>query len=128
VLSSLYARLLGILVLITLIVAGGLSVRKAYSERALFKEQLAAEKAKVADFETRIHESYRLAERRSQDAEKIRSVTKEIIREVPARIPADACPLPPDWRVLHNAAAEGKSPAAASGPDAAGPAAAKDPR
>lgn len=105
--TSLTYRLLAILVGLTLIVAGGLSVRKAYSERAALKTQLTAEKARADDFQARVHESYRLAERRSQEAERIRTVTKEITREIEVRIPADACPLPADWRVLHDAAAAG---------------------
>lgn len=118
-LTSLWVRLLAVLLLLTAVVAGGLSVRKAYAERALFRTQLEAERAVVEDFKARVHASYRLAERRSQDAERIRTVTKEITREVLIRIPADAAPLPPAWRVLHDAAAEGRSPAPAGGPDAA---------
>lgn len=109
---SLMYRILAVLVLVGLIAAGALSVRKAYSERAALKQQLATEKARAVDFEARVQQSYELANRRSQDAERIRNTTKEIIREVEVRIPADACPLPPDWRVLHDAAAAGQGTAA----------------
>lgn len=106
--SALTARIVAYLLLVALVVAGGLSIRKAYAERALFKQQLATEKAITEDFKVRVHESFRLGERRAADAEAIRTVTQEIVHEVEVRIPADACPLPADWRVLHDGAAQGK--------------------
>lgn len=54
---------------------------------------------------------------RVESASRIRTVTKEIVREVPARVPDDACALPPGWRVLHDSAAAGEVPPAAIGAD-----------
>jgi hypothetical protein len=56
---------------------------------------------------------------RVANKQRIQTVTKEIVREVIVRIPADACPLPDEWRVLHDAAATGTAPAAPGGPDGA---------
>jgi hypothetical protein len=50
---------------------------------------------------------------------RIRTVTREVLREIPVRIPVDACPLPADFRVLHNAAAAGALPEPPGGPDGA---------
>jgi hypothetical protein len=56
---------------------------------------------------------------RVQSQARIVTITKEILREVPIRIPSDACSLDPGWRVLHDAAAAGKPADPASGPDGA---------
>lgn len=45
--------------------------------------------------------------------------TREIIREVPVYVPAGAVELPPGWRLLHDAAAEGSVPDPADLADAA---------
>lgn len=50
---------------------------------------------------------------------KIRTVTKETIRYVPKFVRADDCPLSGGFRVLHDAAAEGRVPDPAGIPDAA---------
>lgn len=50
---------------------------------------------------------------------RVRTVTKEIIREVPVYVPAGSCSLPPGWRLLHDAAAAGEVPDPAGIPDAA---------
>jgi hypothetical protein len=51
---------------------------------------------------------------------RIKTITKETIREVPVFVPVDgACPLPPGWRVLHDAAAAGEVPDPSRIPDAA---------
>lgn len=59
---------------------------------------------------------------------RIQYVTKEVLREVPVLVPVDSCPLPPGWRVLHDAAAAGQAPAAPAGPDGPASAPAADPR
>lgn len=51
--------------------------------------------------------------------ERIRTVTKTIIKEVPVYVKADACPMPGGFRVLHDAAADGEVPDAARIADAA---------
>lgn len=56
---------------------------------------------------------------------RIRTITKETIREIPALVPADACALPPGWRLLHDAAAAGEVPDPARAADEA-PAPAQD--
>lgn len=110
--SSLVLRIVAAIVLLAALVAGGLSVRKAYSERDQFRHERDEARASAEDYQRRVLESNKLAEARSQSAERIRTVTKEIVREVPIRIPAAACPLVPDWRVLHDQAAAGQHPAA----------------
>ncbi len=40
----------------------------------------------------------------------VREKGEEVIRYVEKLVPADSCPLPPGWRVLHDAAAEGRIP------------------
>lgn len=49
----------------------------------------------------------------------IRVVTETITKEVPIYVPSDSCPLPPGFRVLHDAAARGQVPNPAAVPDAA---------
>lgn len=51
--------------------------------------------------------------------ERIRIVTKTIIKEVPVYVKADACPMPSGFRVLHDAAADGEVPDPARIADAA---------
>lgn len=55
----------------------------------------------------------------------IREKGDTIVREVPVYVPSDACPLPPGYRVYHDAAAEGEVPDPAAVADAA-PVAAQD--
>jgi len=81
--------------------------------------ELRTTKASLDDYQRRVLEAQALAEKRAQSAERIRTITKETVREVPVRISPDACPLPGGWRVLHDAAAEGTDPAPAGGLDAA---------
>lgn len=83
------------------------------TDLAAAQQQLANAKVFLAVYQEQVREANRLAEKRAEEAQRIRTVTKEIIHEVQVRIPADACPLPPDWRVLHNAAAAGQAPASA---------------
>lgn len=98
-------------------------VRESGASSERVKAQLATAEARVRELETAI-DSYqaallktqRIAQDTAQVREKVRTITKELIREVPVRVPADACPLPGDWRVLHDAAASGEVP----GPAAAG--------
>lgn len=55
---------------------------------------------------------------RVESKARIQTLTKEIIREIPIRIPSPACPLPGEWRLLHDAAAEGVAPQPAGHADA----------
>ncbi|KQW02225.1 hypothetical protein [Rhizobacter sp. Root1221] len=81
---------------------------------------LAASKLQLKDFEGSVQATAAIAEGYRAQAQRIRTVTKEIIREVPVRIPADACPLPVEWRVLHDAAADGETPDPTTSPGADG--------
>jgi hypothetical protein len=83
------------------------------------------------DYQMRVLEVQRLAETRAKTNTVIKTVTQEVIREVPIYIPAATPPLPGGFRVLHDAAATGTpiDPAATSGaevrpsgPEAAAPA------
>lgn len=56
---------------------------------------------------------------RVESAARIQTVTKEVIREVPVRVPAGTPDLPGGWRVLHDAAVSGEVPAAPGGADEA---------
>lgn len=55
---------------------------------------------------------------RVESAARIQTVTKEVIREVPSRVPVGTPDLPGGWRVLHDAAATGAIPPAPGGADA----------
>lgn len=91
------------------------------------QQRLISVQAQSDDYAKNVVAVTALAEGYRQRTEKVRTVTKEIVREVPKLIPVDSCALPPGWRLLHDAAARGAAldPAAASGPDAA-PVAAQD--
>jgi hypothetical protein len=96
----------------------GAQSEKDRQELQQLRTSLKAAEHSLADYQSRVLEVQKLAEARAQSSERIRTVTKEILREVHVRIPADACPLPPGFRVLHDAAAQGQHPAPASGADA----------
>lgn len=51
----------------------------------------------------------------------IQSTTKVITKKVKVYVPANSCPLPPGFRVLHNAAVRNELPDPASEPDATSP-------
>lgn len=51
----------------------------------------------------------------------IQSTTKIITKKVKVYVPANSCPLPPGFRVLHNAAVRNELPDPASDPDATSP-------
>lgn len=55
----------------------------------------------------------------SRQSERIRTVTKEIIKEVPVYVSANDCPMSPGFRVFHDAAANGEFPDPARIADAA---------
>ena len=50
---------------------------------------------------------------------RIRTVTETITKEIPVYVKADACPLPGGFRLLHDAAADGRVPDPAGLADAA---------
>ncbi len=78
------------------------------------QQQLEAATARTAsmqqsldDYQQRVLETQRLAEKRAVTNTVIKTITKEVIREVKVLVPADAPPLPGGWRLLHDAAAQG---------------------
>lgn len=76
-----------------------------------------AEQAKKAD-EARAAISVPIAEKQIVVQEKIRTVFKTIIKEVPTYVSVNDCPMSPGFRVFHDAAANGELPDASRIPDA----------
>lgn len=97
----------------------GLAVYVSYLEDSLTGARLEASVAaeRASRLETVGAANTEASETLLASNTKTRVVTKEIIREVLVRIPGDACPLPVDWRLLHDAAAAGQAPSAPAGPD-----------
>jgi hypothetical protein len=60
-----------------------------------------------------------LASRIEPKLAKVRTVTKETIKEVPVYVTTNSCPLSPGFRVFHDAAAAGELPDASRVADAA---------
>lgn len=77
-----------------------------------------AEQAKKAD-EARAAISVPIAEKQIVVQEKIRTVFKTIIKEVPTYVSENDCPMSPGFRVFYDAAANGVIPDPARIPDAA---------
>lgn len=68
---------------------------------------IASLRESLATTERHLSSVQEIAAKQSKARAKVRTITKEIIREVPIRIPADSPPLPGGFRVLHDAAAAG---------------------
>ena len=89
----------------------GLYAGHVYHERNTLLDKAAAQ----AEIEQLIKRSARAdiaaLTGRMVDRTRIVTITKEIIREVPSLVPAGTPDLPPGFRVLHDAAAQGVSPA-----------------
>lgn len=77
-----------------------------------------AEQAKKAD-EARAAITAPIAEKQIVVQEKIRTVFKTIIKEVPTYVSVNDCPMSPGFRVFHDATANGELPDPARIPDAA---------
>lgn len=92
---------------------------KAASNQDQLADQLASAQQDLEDYRENTAEVNKLAAKRREAAVRIQTVTKELIREVPVRVPADACPLPGGWRLQHDEAAAGTppDPTAPSGAD-----------
>lgn len=60
-----------------------------------------------------------IAAKQAAAQEKIRTVFKTIIKEVPTYVSINDCPMSPGFRVFHDAAANGELPDASRIPDAA---------
>lgn len=101
--------------------AAGAAAERARVELAETKLELHSAEERLKDYEARVEAVTALAERHRKAAGRVTTITKEVLREVPVLVPADACPLPPGFRVLHDQAARGQAgdPAAASRADGA---------
>lgn len=107
-----------ILVLLGALAAAGWLIREAYTDlgEARMEAALAQEEASRIDRAAAQAEAFNTA--RIQAKERIHTEVKELIREVPIRVPAaSSCPLPGGWRMLHDAAATGNPPPPPGGPD-----------
>jgi hypothetical protein len=99
--------------------------------KKVWQAELATYKAEVAETErvaerAREMDRIRRAEKGEEIAEVVvvkevqtRTVYRNIIKKVTEYVPSDACHLPPGWRLLHDAAAEGRDPEPAGSPNAA---------
>jgi hypothetical protein len=103
--TRILAALLGLL--LTLLLATGWyayaqhkSVQEKADQVALMQSDL-NQQARINTATTQALEA------RIKSATRIVTVTKEIEREVPVLVPAGTPDLPPGWRVLHDAAAQG---------------------
>ena len=105
----------------------GERAEKQRTELVATKQRAAAAEAQARDLTVRQLKADETIKAYRASTEKVRTITKETIREVHVRIPADACPLPEPWRVLHDAAASGQAsdPTTTPGTDG-GPVAAQD--
>jgi hypothetical protein len=112
-------RLMGFATLAALLFTGVLVIYMAGEEAELQRAELAQLKADLNTQRQINAATSAVLSARVESKARIQTITKEIIREVPTRIPADACSLPDEWRLLHDAAAEGKAPAPAGSADAA---------
>jgi hypothetical protein len=65
-----------------------------------------------------VEKNYVIEQQIVKTIERERIVTRNIVEQVNVLIPADACPLPGGFRVLHDAAARGDDPAPAGGTNA----------
>lgn len=102
---------------------GAKGVREDWQASVAVEQQ-----AQARDLARRTELSSRIETKAVEAQERIRIVTKEVVRVIPQYIPAtpvdegrppagDCDALPPGWSVLHNAAAEGRTPPPASDPD-----------
>lgn len=96
----------------------------ARAELVAYKEKQAAleaatERARDLDRIRRAERSDVIVEEVIVEVEKLRTVYRNITKEVTVYVPSDSCALPPGWRLLHDAAAEGRNPEPPGSPDAA---------
>jgi hypothetical protein len=130
--SPILRKALYVLAVLLLTVATVFQLRadsKAIAQQADSIKQLKADKrdleGSIKDLKDKQVEVQAIDTARVQSAERIRTITKEVLHEVPVYLPAAdaAVLLPPGWRVLHDAAAQGSQAASAAsatgGPDAA---------
>lgn len=80
---------------------------------------LEAERLAIKDLAFRTRQAEVIVEEVLVEVEKIRTVYRNITKEVTVYVPSDSCELPAGWRLLHDAAAEGRDPEPPGSPDAA---------
>lgn len=110
---------------VALLVAGTLAavltyVRHAVEERAALRQQVATQQETLRLAQRFARVNTRVVTQRLQSAAAIKERADVVQLEIERRLPADpVCVLPPDWRLLHDAAAtDTEVPAAARGIDA----------
>lgn len=81
--------------------------RHRIADEAARKEQ-AAQAAKVAEKQAEV--TTKVVTEYVDRVKVVREKAREIVKEVPVYVPADSCPLPSGFRVLHDAAAAGLPP------------------
>lgn len=98
----------------------GAEIVRLRAEQAVYKANadriIAEEKARQAKVTEVVVTKY------IQGAERVKTVTKEVLREIPVVVPAEydaTCPLPTGWVRLHNAACTGTTPGSATATDGA---------
>jgi hypothetical protein len=101
--------------------AGAASIQKSFDA---FKLQIAERDAEnerhaLKDLAFRTRKAEVIVEEHIVYVDRVRTVTKTLTKEVPVYVPADACPLPDGFRLLHDAAAEGRDPEPPGSPNAA---------
>jgi hypothetical protein len=96
----------------------GAEIVRLRAEQAVFKANadriIAEEKARQAKVTEVVVTKY------IKGAERIKTVTQEVVREIPVVVPAEYdanCPLPNGWVRLHDAACTGTAPGPASATD-----------
>lgn len=93
----------------------GWYAHKGYTTEAEEKNQSQAETDRLLRQANTVRIEKRTLVREAKD----NATLTELLRRIDREIPASACPLPPAWRVLHDAAAKGEDPPATGFGDAA---------
>lgn len=101
--------------------AGKRVVEKSFAEyrQMIAARDLEAERLAIKDLAFRTRKAEVIVEKHIVEVEKIRTVYRNITKEVTVYVPSDSCELPAGWRLLHDAAAEGRDPEPPGSPDAA---------
>jgi hypothetical protein len=112
---KLVAIIVGALALTALVYGRGVSNERAKWEKRQADAALAAAKETLR----LVEKNYSITVAVTEVIEAERVVTRDILKKVNVYVPSDACPVDPGVRLLHDAAAAGKDPAAGPGTDAA---------
>lgn len=115
----LWARLTAYALLAAAIFTTGWVKGTGWEQHKQSKKDLKVERLVQKVYVERVVISEKAAEQIIKVVEKVRTVTKETIKEVPTYVSANDCPMSPGFRVLHDAAAAGQLPDPARIADAA---------